>query len=99
MIKFNQKDLLKPYIDMNAKLSQKAKNNFEKGLFKLMHNAAFGKTVENARKYIDIKPVKTKTRRNCLVSEPNCHFTKLFTENLLAIEMKKTHIHIQDIHN
>ena len=99
MIKFNQKDLLKPYIDMNTKLRQKAKNNFEKDLFKLMHNAAFGKTEENARKYIDIKPAKTKTRRNCLVSEPNYHFTKLFTENLLAIEMKKTQIHIQDIHN
>ena len=29
MIKFNQKGWLKPYIDMNAKLRQKAKNNLE----------------------------------------------------------------------
>ena len=44
MIKFNQKASLKPYIDMNAKLRQKAKNNYEKDFFKLMNNAGFGKT-------------------------------------------------------
>ena len=30
-----------------------------------------------------------KVRRNYLVSGPNCHTTKLFSENLLALEMKK----------
>ena len=34
VIKFNQKDWLKPYIDMNTKLRQKAKINFEKDFFK-----------------------------------------------------------------
>ena len=29
VIKFNQKVWLKPYIDMNTKLTQTAKNNFE----------------------------------------------------------------------
>ena len=29
VIKFNQKAWVKPYIDMNTKLRQKAKNNFE----------------------------------------------------------------------
>ena len=40
----------------------------------------------------DIKLVTTERRRNYLVSEPNYHTTKLFTEYLLAIEMKKTEI-------
>ena len=74
---------------MNSKLRQKAKNNFEKDFFKLMNNAFFGKTMENVRKYRDIKLVTTERRRNYLVSKPNYHTTKVFTENLLAIEMKK----------
>ena len=77
---------------MNNKLRQKAKNNFEKDFFKLMNNAVFRKTMENVRKHRDIKLVTTERRRNYLVSEPNYHTTKFFTENLLAIEMRKTQI-------
>ena len=54
-----------------------------------MNNAAFGKTMENVRKHRDIKLISTERRRNYLVSEPNYHTTKVFTKNLLAIEMKK----------
>ena len=36
--------------------------------------------------------VTTEKRRTYLVSEPNYHSTKFFTENVLAIEMKKTQI-------
>ena len=34
----------------------------------------------------------TERRKKCLVSEPNYHATKFFTEILLAIEMRKTQI-------
>ena len=76
---------------MNTKLRQKAEN-FEKDFFKLMNNAVFGKTMENVRKYRDIKLVTTKRRRNYLVLEQNYHTRKILTGNLLAIEMKKTQI-------
>ena len=45
--------------------------------------------MENVRKHRDIKLVTTNKKRNYLVSEPNYHTTKLFSENLLVIEMKK----------
>ena len=74
---------------MNTGLRKKTKNDFEKDFFKLMNNAVFGKTMENVRKHRNIKLVTTERRRNYLVSEPNYHTTKFFTENLLATEMKK----------
>ena len=77
---------------MNTKLRKEAKNEFEKDFFKLMNNSVFGKTMENVRKHRDIKLVTTDEKRNKLVSEPNYHTTKHFSENLLAIEMKKTKV-------
>ena len=41
------------------------------------------------RKHRDIKLVTTEEKRIKLVSEPNYHTTKQFSENLLAIEIKK----------
>ena len=46
--------------------------------------------MENGRKHRDIKLVTTERRRNYLVSEPNYHTIKFYTQNLLAIEMRKT---------
>ena len=77
---------------MNTELRTEAKNDFEKDFFKLMNNSVFGKTMENVRKHRDIKLVTTDKRRNQLASEPNYHTTKYFSENLLAIEMKKTKV-------
>ena len=48
--------------------------------------------MENVRKHRDIKLVTTDKRRNQLVSQPNYHTIKWFSENLLAIEMKKTKV-------
>ena len=87
MIKFNQKAWLDPYIKMNTERNI-TKNDFEKDFFKLMNNAVFGKTIENVKKHKDIKLVTAKRRKNYLVSEPNYHTTRFFTENLLVIEMK-----------
>ena len=77
---------------MNTKLRAEPKNNFVKDFSKLMNNSVFGKTMENVRKHRDIKLVTTNKRRNQLASEPNYHTTKYFSENLMAIEMKKTKV-------
>ena len=74
---------------MNTELRKKAQNEFEKNLFKLMNNSVFGKTMENVRNHRDIKLVTSDKRRKQLVSEPNYHSHRKFSEHLMAIEMKK----------
>ena len=92
VIKFNQKEWLKPYINMNTELRKAAKNDFEEDLFKLMNNSVFGKTMGNIRKHRDIKLVTTDKKRSKLVSEPNYHTINLISEDLSIIEMKKTKV-------
>ena len=77
---------------MNTELRKKANNDFENDFFKLVNNAFLGKPMENVRKYRDIKLVTTDKRRNKLVSEPNYHAVTWFSEDLVAIEMKKTKV-------
>ena len=94
VISFRQKEWLKPYIDMNTELRMKAKNEFEKDYFKLENNAAYGKTMENIRKYRDIRLVTNDKKRSILASEPNYHATKHISKDLLIMEMKKRELYM-----
>ena len=49
----------------------------------------FGKTMGNLSKHRDIKLVTTDAKRCKLISKPNYHTTKQFSENFLAIELKQ----------
>ena len=42
-IKFEQKEILKPYIQFNTEKRKNARNDFEKDIFKLLNNAVFCK--------------------------------------------------------
>ena len=55
-----------------------------------MNYSVFGKTMENVRKERDFKLVATYRRSSQLVSEPSYHKKKWCSEDLRAIEMKKT---------
>ena len=54
-----------------------------------MNNSVFGKTMENVRNHRYIKLVTEDKRTKQLVSEPNYWEIKGFSENLVAIEIKK----------
>ena len=81
---------------MNNKLRTEVKNDFEKDFFKLMNNAVFGKTIYKTIQDRYFKLVTTDKRRNQLASEPNYHTTKYFSENNIAIEMKKTKVKVNN---
>ena len=53
-----------------------------------MNNAVFGNTMENVRKHKGFKLVTTERKKNHLVLETTYHGTKVFTENVSALEIK-----------
>ena len=89
-IKFKESPWLEKYISLNTKLRTEAKNDFEKDFFKLMNNAVFGKTMENIRNRVDVKLVNNKKRAEKLSAKPNFKHCNIFSEDLVAIHMKKT---------
>ena len=89
-IKFVESEWMKPYIEMNTQLRTKAKNNFEKDFYKLMNNSVFGKTMENIRNRVDVKLVNNIEKLKKLAAKPNFKIPKIFSENLIAVHMKKT---------
>ena len=89
-IKFKESPWLEKYISLNTKLRTEAKNEFEKDFFKLMNNAVFGKTMENIRNRVDVKLVNNKKQAEKLSAKPNFKHCNIFSEDLVAIHMKKT---------
>lgn len=95
IISFNQCPILLPYIEMNTRLRINSKSDFEKSLFKLMNNAVFGKTIENARKRINFELVNTVKRFEKLVNHPNFKSSVYFNENLVGIHKYKTTVQLK----
>ena len=55
-----------------------------------MNNSVFGKTMENIRNRVDIKLVTDRKQAEKLSAKPNFNHCNIFSEDLVAIHMKKT---------
>ena len=89
-IKFEESQWLKKYIALNTELRTAAANEFVKDFFKLMNNSVFGKTMENIRNRVDIKLMNDTKQAEKLSAKPNFYHCNIFSEELVAVHMKKT---------
>lgn len=89
VLKFDQSQWLKPYINLNTRLRQIATSNFEESFAKLMNNSVYGKTCENVRKYSNAKLATNKVEVNKLLMSPLIEDFKIYHENLACFQMYK----------
>ena len=74
------------------KREKNAPNDFEKGFFKLMNNAVFGKTMENIRKRSNIYLETDPDHFLRQTAKPTYKGCKIFHENLVAVNMMKSRL-------
>ena len=87
VLKFKQEAYLRPYIEKNTALRRKAKNEFEKNLFKLMNNSVFGKSIENQRNRINMKLCLSEKQTRKYLIKPNYHTFTILNESVVLIHM------------
>ena len=85
---------MKPYIELNQKKRAQATTDLEKDFYKLMNNSVFGKTCENMKKRTNIKLVQDARKAEKLISNPAFMDVRIFSEDLIAVELQKTQLKI-----
>ena len=91
VLEFEQSPWMQPYIQKNTQLRTQAKNDFEKDFFKLMNNAVFGKTMENVRKRVNVKLLRSDEEQKILklVAKPTFARQVIFNPDLVGIQNHK----------
>ena len=94
VIEFKQKPWMKDFIDFNINKRKESKNEFEKGFFKIMCNATYGRTLMNLRKRQNISLINDATKLNDCVKKPDFISSKIFNENLVAVHNIKQKLYL-----
>ena len=85
ILKFKQKKWLKVFTNFNAKKRQESNNEFNKNFYKLFNNCVYGKSIENARKKINLKMANDKKEYLKIVNRPDFISQKITDKNFIAI--------------
>ena len=81
VLKFKQSDWMKKYIDCNTGKETNVANSYEKDLFKLMINSAYGKTMEILRKRINVRLINNEKDFLKYTRRPTHITHKIFSKN------------------
>ena len=84
ILEFKQSDWLKKFAEFNTKKRQESTDEFNKAFFKLPINCAYGKSMENIRKRINVKLINDNKEYLKFISQ------KIFDKNFIAAHQIKT---------
>ena len=94
IILYKQSRCLEIYTSFNAHKRNRAKNDFEKDVFKLLVNAAFGKILEDVRNRLRLELVKKDDIKNIIKQQPKLTFNGIHksVENCDSYTFKKNEV-------
>ncbi|GBC19415.2 uncharacterized protein LOC106055486 isoform X2 [Rhizophagus irregularis DAOM 181602=DAOM 197198] len=100
ILSFNQTNWLEPYITFNTEKRNKAKkagNTFLSDFFKLMNISVYSKTMENVRKYQDVKIMKKNNERDKKaflkkVCKPSFKYARQLGNTFIGAHMEKASV-------
>jgi hypothetical protein len=94
VLQFHQSRWLKPFIDLNTELRQKADNKFDQNFYKLIINSFFGKSIEQKRKHKDIRIALTEAQIRKWLKQPHYNTFNIIDENKVVVEMRKSSVYL-----
>lgn len=93
ILEFDEKPILKKWVDYNTLRRRAAKYDHEDRFYKLVINSVYGKTLENIRKRVYLKAINSNEDGIKYCSKPNykrfiridndCHIVELYQNNLI----------------
>ena len=90
ILKFNQINRLKEYIEFNTQKRKKSTDEVNKAFFKMLINCVYGKSMGNIRKIINVKLINDSKDYLKCVSKQNFISQKIFDKSFIAIHQIKT---------
>jgi hypothetical protein len=92
VIKFQQEAFIAPFIKKCTKLRQTSKTKFEQDQYKKVANCVYGKTIQNARNYIEVKLHRCKEYVQHYVSLPTFKSFSIIANDLVQTNHFPTRI-------
>ena len=85
---------MRDYIQKNTDLRKKAKDDFSKDFYNLMNNAVFGKTMENVRRRVNIKLLRSREEKKIkqLVAKPTYNRHVIFNDDRVGVQSNRTKV-------
>ena len=89
VLSFKQSKWLTVFTDFNTKKRQESPDEFNKGLYKLINNCIYSKSIENIRKRINVKLINNKKIYQKIVNNLNFISQKIIDKDFVAVHCSK----------
>ena len=81
-MRFERKEILKPYIEFSTARRKNARNDSEKDIFKLLNNAVFWKNMEDKRMHLDFEIVSDERKFMKCIKNPSFKHSHIINKKL-----------------